>query len=156
MATRKRRTPVKRKATNTRRRRRTTKKKGMLSEMFSRGEAESGFKQALGVGAGFVASEYATQWINPDGDKNHLEIGVKMVGGFLVSTTGRMPSVGAGIMASGFKKILCIQQGGTMCESRVNYLSEAPKMIDTGRALSENEMQYLSQGYSEGYESNEY
>ena len=157
---RKRRTTTK-KRTPVKRRRRTIKKKGLMGELFSRNEAEAGFKQALGVGAGFVAAEYSTDFINPNGDKDQLEVIVKLGGGFMASTTARMPNFGAGIMASGFKKLLSMQNG--MKDNRTNYLnnmSEMPKMINTGITLNDDQNNYLNDYYMNdyygGYESTEY
>lgn len=139
--------------TSPKRRRRTTKKKGFLNELFTRNEAQAGFQQALGVGAGFISGEYATQWINPNGDKNQLEIAAKLGGGFLLSTSGRMPSFGAGMMASGFKKILEVQGG--LSEKPGNFLNEAPMIQPTNVSLNEGEMNYLSE-YEAGYASQTY
>lgn len=151
MATRKKTT---RRKPTTRRRRRTTRKKSMLSELFNRNEAEAGFKQALGVGAGYITGEYATSWINPNGDKGQMEVIAKIGGGFLISTTGRMPNFGAGMMASGFKKMLEMQGG--LSEKPGNFLNEQPPMIQpAGVSLNESEMEYLSE-YEASYSPRTY
>lgn len=162
MAVKKKTTPVRRrrrttakKTTPVRRRRRRTKKKGM-GDLFSRSEAEAGFKQLVGVGAGFIAGEELTQWINPNGDKNQLEIISKLGGGYLISTTGRMPSLGAGMMASGVKKIWELKGMNDMGQNaRINYLQDEPEMISTGITLNDEEINYL-EDYAPGYQSNQY
>jgi hypothetical protein len=102
-AKRRRTTPAKK--TVTRRRKTTTKKRG-LGDLFTRSEAQAGFEQLVGVAAGYVIGDYAGKFLNPNADKDKIEIFTKLAAGFLISTTGRMPSVGAGIMANGVKKML--------------------------------------------------
>lgn len=135
-----RRTPAKRTPV---RRRTTTRKKG-LGSLFTRSEAQEGFNQAIGVGAGFIAGEFLTPVINPDGTKNTMEVIAKIGGGFLASTTGRMPSLGAGIMASGFKKLLEMRADAGMNDKNTNFLNDAPRVIDSGIVLNDNDLMYLS------------
>lgn len=97
------RTPAKRRTTTTRRRR--TTRKGM-GDLFTRAETQAGVEQLIGVGAGYVTAEYGGRFLNPQGENDNIEIIGKLAGGFLVSTTGRMPNFGAGIMASGVKKLV--------------------------------------------------
>jgi hypothetical protein len=100
----KRRTSAAAKRTAPTRRRRTVKKRG-LGEIMTRTEAQAGFNQLIGLTAGYFGAQILGKFINPEGEKDKMEIGAKLVTGFLVSTTGKMPSVGAGIMASGVSKL---------------------------------------------------
>lgn len=151
------RTPV-RKTTprkTTMRRRTTTKKKGMLGELFNPAATESAFRSLVGIGAGYYAGEkFIAATINPDGTKNGLEVGAKLGIGFLVSTLGKMPNVGAGFMASGIKKAFEIAPGGLGLgeAARTNYLNDSQylneaKMIPTDIYLNEYTAAYQSQEY---------
>jgi len=138
-STTKRRMPTKRKvATPVRRRRVAAKKKG-LADLFNQTEAQQAFRQLVGVGVGMYAGEKLGTVINPTGEKNNLEIGAKIVAGFLASTTGKMPGIGAGLMASGFKKMFEVTPGlGDNGAKRVNYLADAPMVMPTGVFLNDN------------------
>jgi hypothetical protein len=86
------------------RRRRVAKKRG-LGDLMTRNEAQAGVNQLIGLTAGFFGAQILGKFINPEGEKDKMEIGIKLVAGFLVSTTAKMPSVGAGVMASGIAKL---------------------------------------------------
>jgi hypothetical protein len=124
--------------TKVRRQRRVVKKKG-LADLFNQTEAQQAFKQLVGVGVGMYAGEKIGPIINPTGEKNNLEIGAKIIAGFLASTTGKMPGIGAGLMASGFKKMFEVTPGlGDNGAKRVNYLADAPMVMPTGVFLNDN------------------
>jgi hypothetical protein len=133
-------TPARRKTTT---RRRTTRRKGM-GDLFSRNEAQAGFEMLVGVGAGYVLAEQGGKFLNPNGDKNLLEIAAKIGGGFLVATTGRMPNLGAGIAASGVKKILEKNQGLADNGQKVQYLAEQPQIRKSNYVLADNGEMYLA------------
>jgi len=137
------------------RRRTATKKKGMLGELFNAAATESAFKSLVGIGAGYYASEkFVASSINPDGDKNGLEIAAKLGIGFLAATIGKMPNVGAGFMASGIKKMFEVAPGGLGLADgkRTNYLNDSnylndPKLIPTNVYLNGYTSAYQSQSY---------
>lgn len=145
----------------TTRRRRTTKK-GM-GELFSRRETEAGVKQLIGVGAGFVAGEYGGKFLNPNGDQDNIEIIGKLAGGFLASTTGRMPNFGAGIMASGIKKMIevnkslnnMVSPGKPLMDKAGKFLNEP--MIEPSEYIlnDQGEIVYLND-YTASYQSKNY
>src|SRR5690606_30127455 len=132
-------------ATPVRRRKRVVKKKSALADMFTPQTAESGFKQLIGVGAGYIASEKGGTWLNPDGSKNQLEIIAKIGLGFVLATAGKMPSVGAGVMASGIKKVIEVNGGMGLSDGRTNYLQDRPIIVDSGMSINDNG--YLQDNY---------
>jgi hypothetical protein len=158
-APRKRTTTARRKPTT--RRRSTTRKKG-LGDLFTRNEAQSAVEQLVGIAAGYIVAENAGRFLNPNGDKDKLEIFGKLAAGFLVSTTARMPNLGAGIMAAGVKKIFEVNQGladaagvNRMPGKQTQYLAAAPKMEKTNFVLSEDGTIYLND-YAAAYQSRNY
>jgi hypothetical protein len=158
-AKRRRTTPAKK--TVTRRRKTTTKKRG-LGDLFTRSEAQAGFEQLVGVAAGYVIGDYAGKFLNPNADKDKIEIFTKLAAGFLISTTGRMPSVGAGIMANGVKKMLEVNKGladnmllSNMPGKQVQYLADRPMIEKTNYVLAENGEIFLND-YTAAYQSMNY
>ncbi len=157
-AKRRRTTPAKKTVT---RRRKTTRKRG-LGDLFTRSEAQAGFEQLVEVAAGYVIGENAGKFLNPNADKDKIEIFGKLAAGFLISTTGRMPSVGAGIMASGVKKMLEVNQGladnillSDMPGKKVQYLADRPMIEKTNYVLAENGEIFLND-YTAAYQSMNY
>lgn len=143
------------------RRRKTTRKKG-LGDLFTRSEAQSGFEQLVGVAAGYVIGENTGKFLNPNADKDKFEIFAKLAAGFLISTTGKMPSVGAGVMASGIKKMLIVNQGladacnlSDMPGRATNFLSEQPAITKTSYVLAENG-EIMLNDYTASYQSRMY
>ena len=149
------------KTTPTRRRRVTRKKKGMLSDLITPAQAENGFKQLVGIGVGFYAGEMLTPVINPDGESGNKETAIKLASGFAIATMGKMPNVGAGMIASGFKTLLANHPTlglGDRGAKRVNYLSEAPMVVPTEIYLDDahlNDEGYLND-YTAAYQSEAY
>ena len=148
-----RRPAVRKAATPVRRKRRMPAKKRGLADLFNPAEAQQAFKQLVGIGVGMYAGEKIGPIINPTGEKNNLEIGAKLVAGFLASTTGKMPGIGAGLMASGFKKMFEVSPGlGDNGAKRVNYLADAPTVIPTGVFLNDMHLN----DYTAAYQSEMY
>lgn len=145
------RTPAKRTTT----RRRTTRKRG-LGDLMTRNEAQAGFNQLLGVAAGYAGAAALGKFLNPEGENHKREIFVKMVGGFLISTTARMPNVGAGVMANAVGKLIEVNAGlgdaGFLNDlipgKKQNYLSSG-RVVSTGIYMGGN-------SYQTGYQSTEY
>ena len=162
-ATRRRRsTTATRRKKPTTRRRSTTRRRGM-GDLFTRSEAQAGFEQLVGVAAGYVVGENAGRFLNPNGDKDKIEIFGKLAAGFLLTTTGRMPSIGAGVMASGVKKMLEVNQGladatginRSMPGRQTQYLAAAPMIEKTPYVLNDNGEIYLND-YAAAYQSKNY
>lgn len=158
------RTPAKRRTTSAKRRRttattptrrrRTTRKKG-LSEMLSSENMKSGIDTFIGVTAGYIGSKMLGKFINPEGDKNNLEIGVKIGAGLLIATYGKRPNIGAGVIADGLTKVHAINEGlGDLMPLNdknrgVKYLNEA-EVIPTGitaKMLNDYTAAYQSSNY---------
>jgi len=142
-----------------RRRRTVAKKKGLLGDMFATNDMELGFKTLVAVGIGNGGAEILGRTLNPDGTKNSLEILVKLGGGFIAATAGKMPALGAGMMASGFKRVIAVNPQvaatglGDNRSTPMNYLNDSPKIIDTGLTMNDNG--YLMD-YTAGYQSRNY
>jgi hypothetical protein len=156
-APKRRKTAAKRTTTATaspRRRRRTTTKKRGLGDLMTRNEAQAGFNQLIGIAAGYAGSAILGKFLNPEGEKDKLEIMVKIAAGFLVSTTARMPSVGGGIMANGVAKLLEVNanlgdQGflnDILPGKKTNYLSQGT-IKPTGVYMADYTAAYQSQNY---------
>ncbi len=149
------------KTTPTRRRRVTRKKKGMLSDLITPAQAENGFKQLVGIGVGFYAGEMLTPVINPDGESANKETAIKLAGGFAIATMGKMPNVGAGMIASGFKTLLANHPtlGLGDRSMRTNYLNDAPMVVPTEMYLDDygylDDAGYLND-YTAAYQSETY
>lgn len=133
------------------RRRAPIKKKGLLGDMFAPNDVENGFKMLISGAIGFYGSEKLGAMLNPDGTKNQLEIGAKLVVGFLAATAGKMPALGVGIMSSGFKRMTAtvplvagLGDNREMSNKNINYLNDAPKVIDTGMYMNDNGQMFLN------------
>jgi hypothetical protein len=134
------------------RRRKTTTKKRGLGDLMTRNEAQSGFNQMIGIAAGFAGAAILGKFLNPDGEKDKLEIGVKLAAGFLISTTARMPSIGGGVMANGLGKLLQVNgmlddRGAlSMPGTKRNYLSQGT-IKPTGIYMNDYRAAYQSNMY---------
>lgn len=145
------------------RRRRTVKKKGMLGDMFAPNDVENGIKMLIFGGLGYFVGEYGGAKLNPDGTRNTLEVGTKLGLGFVSGTAGKMPAFGLGLAISGFKRLATtVPAVAGLGDSRdgsnraVNYLNDAPIVIDTGMYMNDNgQMMYLND-YRGGYDSRNY
>jgi len=147
----------KRAVTPIRKRKTTTRKRG-LADIMTRSEAESGFKSLVGLTIGFFAAKFMGKIINPEGEKDKMEVIAKLGAGFLISTTARMPSVGSGVMASGISKLYDINESlgdngflnDILPGKKTNYLSNN-KILPTGITFSQ-----LSDYTNSTYNSNKY
>ena len=146
-----------------RRKRRVMKKKGMLSDIISQTQAENSFKQLVGIGVGYYAGEKITPFVDGGGEKPKQAVAFKLIGGFLISSIGKMPNVGAGMMSSGFKTLFTDGGLGDNGAKRANYLNDMPEVMATDVYLNDsdylNDNGYLNESmdnYTAAYQSNNY
>ena len=146
-----------------RRKRRVTKKKIFLNDLISPTQAESTFKQLVGIGVGYYAGETITPFVDGGGEKPKQAVAFKLIGGFLISSVGKMPNVGAGMMSSGFKTLFTDGGLGDNGAKRANYLNDMPEVMATEIYLNDsdylNDDGYLNESmdnYTAAYQSNNY
>lgn len=129
-------------------RRRSTRKKSMLSEFFTPAAAQGGFKTVLSGAVGAVAGAALNKMTPNQSDTTRAAI--KMVGGYLFATLGKMPNVGAGLAAVGTYEL--ITSSGFLAEGMkgANYadsLDKLPAYLQepSPMYLSEDSPMYLSE-----------
>jgi hypothetical protein len=129
--------------------RRSTRRKSMLSEFFTPAAAQGGMKTIMSAAVGAIAGQAINKML-PNQTVN-ARAGVKLLGGFLMATVGKMPNLGAGLSAVGVTEL--IQQSGFLAEGGMNNTRYAdpiealPAMLnDNGQPmyLADNGAMYLS------------
>lgn len=130
------------------RRRSSGKRRSMLSEFFTPATAQGGFKTVLSGAVGAVAGAALNKMTPNQSDTTRAAI--KLLGGYLFATLGKMPNVGAGLAAVGTYEL--ITTSGFLSEDmkEANYadsLDKLPAYLQepSPMYLAENNPMYLSE-----------